>query len=147
MSASYAKRAFVAAMVGVATILLTGCIGPYHFSHSMVYRGRVVDADTQAGLADAKAELQSTLSTSSKSDAAGYFAVGPLRCSHFGIRVPPEGYLPQCQHSVGINIALKLSKPGYRPLEALVPAATNTNWTSELEIGTFALRRESGASK
>jgi hypothetical protein len=147
MSALYIKRALVAGMAGVATTLQTGCIGPYHFSHSMVYRGRVVDAETQSGLADAKAELHSTLSMSSKSDAGGYFVVGPLRCSHFGIRVPPEGYLPQCQHSVGMNIALKLSKFGYRPLEVLVPAATDTNWTSELEVGTFALHREPGASK
>src|SRR5438552_12580355 len=85
---------------------LTGCIGSYHLTKSGVYHGRVLDAETSTPVVGAKAELLSTLSTSTKSDQQGWFVVGPLRCSHFGVRVPPEGFWPQCRHSVGVNLAL-----------------------------------------
>jgi hypothetical protein len=143
MSAPGSSRGLLA-VLAFTTTLLAGCVGPCHFQHSLSYRGRVVDTDTQAGVAGANVGLYSALTASTKSDAAGFFIVGPLTCSHFGIRVPPEGHAPQCDHSVGPNIALTISKAGYYPLETLVPA-TATNWTGELDVGVLKLRRETAS--
>ena len=126
------------AIVGVA--LLQGCVEGH--VHSGISRGRVVDADTKAPIKRAKVELDGgQLRTSTRSGDDGSFAVGPLKCSHFGIVVPPEPHvIPGCKHDIAPNLWLNISVQHYASKGLLVPSS-GTN------VGDVPLRVEKGAGK
>ena len=134
-------------LIGTVGVLFTGCrIGRFSYAHSGTYHGRVLDAETKAPVAGAKLELVSTLKTSSETDTLGYFTVGPLECSHFGIAFAPEGRTFACEHEVGLNLMLRASKTGYESGEILVPAHYDvTNWSkgAGLDIGQILLHPQS----
>ncbi len=114
-------RQLTVILIGAA--LIQGCVE--HHVHSGICRGRVVDADTQAPLKRATVELDGgQLRASTKSGEDGSFAVGPLRCSHFGIVIPPEPHvIPGCKHDIPPSVWLNVFLRHYALKELLVPTA------------------------
>jgi hypothetical protein len=116
------------ATVIVGGALLQGCVE--RIQHGGICRGRLVDAETRVPIQGAKLTLDGgSLRASTKSAEDGRFAVGPLKCSHFGIVVPPEPHvIPGCKHDLPPNLWLNLtvSKHHYGVREILVPI-TGTN--------------------
>jgi len=146
-------------MMCIATVvvpMLAGC-RVYHPLHSGIYRGTVLDSDTGQPLAGARIKLtglfyMSTagISTSSKSAQDGRFVIGPVQCSHLGPLNPPPYYIGPCDHNVGGEFTLALSKAGYQQLDLRVPAfceRTNPAVVGELCVGTVRLHPRAGASE
>ena len=137
------SRAITLVAMVIGILLLQGCA--QRPTHSAVYHGRVLDSDSRKPVRSAKVKIYTAvLTTSSKSKEDGRFDVGPLRCFHVGVVIPPEPHLlPGCKHDIPPNVFLMFSKHGYQPQEILVPQY-GTNWSHDLDVGDVLLKaRES----
>lgn len=134
-------RAIATLLIGLVTPFLQGCFGWQRTSHSTVYHGRVLEMETKLPVSRAKLELDAGgLVATSKSDANGYFHVGPLRCFRVGFVVPPEPHVrPECDHLLPPEIFLNVSAPAHGTAEVLVPRNT-TNGSRGVEVGDLFLK-------
>lgn len=135
-------RTYFACLLGV---VIQGCILPETTTHSPVYHGKVLDAATEEPVSGATVQLQGPdLETSAKSDAAGNFKVGPLKCTRLVLAVPfGEGRVPQdCKHIFPDNLQLRLmfSHKDYETAVKLVPLQ-RTNYTGQVDVGILSLYR------
>jgi hypothetical protein len=125
---------------------VAGCrVGSFERAQSGTYCGWVIDSQSERPVSGARVELVGTLTSSSESDAEGYFFVGPLKCKHYGAAGGPDGTTTfRCNHAVGENLALKVSRAGYTSCETLVPAHTVTNWNTStpITVGRILLQRQ-----
>ena len=137
------RRCVLLTAAGLITVLVQGCIISHKTIHSAVYRGRVIDADTQQPIRNAQVEVQAQgLRESAKSDVGGNFEVGPLHCQRLMLFVPPEGKFPlDCKHMIPDNALFSFiaSRSGYEPTKLLVPVY-GTNWSREVDLKDISLK-------
>jgi hypothetical protein len=139
-------RCGVIIAAGVAVWLLQGCVpGTIRRNHSAAFQGRIIDAERQQPIRNAKVELQGPgLMASARTDKDGIYDVGPLHCRSICLYVAaPEGVVPQyCSHNFPENLLLNLnaSCAGYEPTNLLVPPF-GTNYTgSPITLGDILLQ-------
>jgi hypothetical protein len=137
------RGAVIGAAVGM--LLLQGCVpGTFRTNHSAAYQGRIIDAERQQPIRNAKVELEGPgLKASAKTDKNGIYRVGPLYCRRICLYVAaPEGVWPQeCSHIFPDNLRLNLSAScsGYVPTNLLVPLF-GTNYSRQATIEDVLLQ-------
>jgi hypothetical protein len=130
---------------GLVMWLLQGCVpGTFRTNHSAAYQGRIIDAERQQPIRNAKVELQGPgLKASTRTDKNGIYELGPLHCRRICLYVAaPEGVWPQdCRHIFPDNLMLNLlaSCSGYEPTNLLVPLF-GTNYSRQATVGDILLK-------
>ena len=115
-------RARTLSLVVLTALLSQGCYpAGQSFNKSATYHGRLLNADTGLPVDNASLKIQSgSLNASTKSDADGYFLLGPLREFRVGI-MTMEGLRPyQDSHPWPATFEVSISQSAYQPRQLTV---------------------------
>jgi hypothetical protein len=132
-------------LICLVGILAQGCVSWQIAQHSSRYRGKVLDAVSNAPVPKAQLRLYSAdLQAKTKSDSEGMFRVGPLKCFEIGFVIPPEPHLqPECNHSRSEVVFLYVTKSGYETIKVSVPRYQPfSQWPDPegVDVGTILLK-------
>jgi hypothetical protein len=144
------RRKVLRAELLLAAILLQGCYPAWErFDCSAAYHGRLLNAQTGLPVENASLKINlGSLKASTKSGADGFFRLGPIRESRFGV-MTLEGLRPDISRGWPENIDLSTSRFGYQSMKLNVPRDTSTwsspvktngTWNGDLELGDIMLQ-------
>jgi hypothetical protein len=136
----------------LATLLSQGCYPAGEtFDRSATYHGRLLDAETIMPVGKASLKIQvGSLKASTKSEADGFFRLGPLHDFRVGV-MTMEGLRPDSSGGWPDRLEISISRSGYQTLQLDVPRDTSTwdspvktngTWNGELELGNIMLQPE-----